>query len=81
MISRTLTSGLLSWQRFRVSREVERGRNWSQMAGFVLEPKVLDYIMGNETVWEREPIGATGARRRTFGVQAFRVLAADGYFA
>jgi hypothetical protein len=43
--------------------------------------QVLDYIVGDETGWEREPIGATGARRRTFGVQAFRVLAADEYVA
>jgi glucose-1-phosphate cytidylyltransferase len=32
------------------------GEGWINGGFFVLEPKVLDYIQGDDTVWEREPL-------------------------
>ncbi|HZW04536.1 MAG TPA: sugar phosphate nucleotidyltransferase, partial [Anaerolineaceae bacterium] len=32
------------------------GEGWINGAFFVLEPQVFDYIDGDETVWEREPL-------------------------
>lgn len=34
----------------------EGGAGWINGGFFVLEPKVLDYIQGDSTVWEREPL-------------------------
>jgi len=34
----------------------EGGSGWINGGFFVLEPKVLDYIEGDKTVWEREPM-------------------------
>ena len=41
-------------ERFREKPEGDRG--WVNGGFFVLEPDVLDYIAGDETVWEREPL-------------------------
>lgn len=43
----------------RVTRFAEKpqaGEGWINGGFFVLEPGVLDYIDGDETVWEREPL-------------------------
>jgi glucose-1-phosphate cytidylyltransferase len=32
------------------------GEGWINGAFFVLEPQILDYIDGDETIWEREPL-------------------------
>ena len=32
------------------------GEGWINGGFFVLEPGVLDYIDGDETIWEREPL-------------------------
>jgi glucose-1-phosphate cytidylyltransferase len=32
------------------------GEGWINGAFFVLEPGVFDYISGDDTVWEREPL-------------------------
>ena len=41
-------------EHFRERPEGDRG--WVNGGFFVLEPDVLDYIAGDETVWEREPL-------------------------
>lgn len=51
--------GLLEFDGDRVSRFSEKpqiGEGWINGAFFVLEPKVLDYIDGDMTQWEREPM-------------------------
>jgi len=43
----------------RVAEFVEKpqiGEGWINGGFFVLEPRVLDYIDGDETIWEREPL-------------------------
>ena len=43
----------------RVEEFVEKpqsGEGWINGGFFVLEPKVLDFIAGDETLWEREPM-------------------------
>ena len=41
-------------QSFREKPEGDGG--WVNGGFFVLEPKVIDYIAGDETIWEREPM-------------------------
>ena len=41
-------------EHFREKPEGDGG--WVNGGFFVLEPEVLDYIAGDETVWEREPL-------------------------
>lgn len=51
--------GGLSFDGDLVVRFVEKpqaGEGWINGGFFVLEPGVLDYIEGDETVWEREPL-------------------------
>ncbi len=51
--------GLLEFDGDRVARFSEKpqiGEGWINGAFFVLEPKVLDYIDGDMTQWEREPM-------------------------
>ena len=48
---------------------------------FVLDPAVLDYIEGDDTLWEQEPLRELAARRRADGLRAPRLLAADGHAA
>jgi glucose-1-phosphate cytidylyltransferase len=38
------------------SEKPQIGEGWINGAFFVLEPQVLDYIDGDETVWEKEPL-------------------------
>lgn len=51
--------GGLSFEGDRVSNFVEKsqiGEGWINGGFFVLEPKVLDYIKGDETLWEVDPM-------------------------
>lgn len=48
-------------EHFREKPEGDSG--WVNGGFFVLEPDVLDYIAGDETVWEREPLERLGACR------------------
>lgn len=36
--------------------KAEAGEGWINGGFFILEPGVLDYISGDDTVWEREPV-------------------------
>ena len=36
----------------------ERSEGWISGGYFVLDQKVLDYIEGDETIWERQPVEA-----------------------
>lgn len=38
------------------SEKPQTGEGWINGGFFVLEPKVLDYIKGDETIWERYPL-------------------------
>jgi glucose-1-phosphate cytidylyltransferase len=40
----------------RFAEKPQAGEGWINGGYFVLEPKVLDYIDGDETHWEREPL-------------------------
>ena len=42
---------------------------------FVLSPRVIDRIAGDDTVWEQEPLDRPGARRRADGLST---IAASG---
>ena len=55
------------------------GEGWINGGFFVLEPGVLDYIDGDETIWEREPLERLAAGRPARRVPARRLLAADGH--
>ena len=51
--------GSLNFDGHRVSTFVEKpqlGEGWINGGFFVLEPRVLDYIEGDSTHWEREPL-------------------------
>ena len=51
--------GGLEFSGDRVSRFTEKpqiGEGWINGGFFVLEPRVLDYIAGDDTMWEREPL-------------------------
>lgn len=51
--------GYMKFQGDQVSEFTEKpqiGEGWINGAFFVLEPEVFDYIDGDETVWEREPM-------------------------
>lgn len=51
--------GYMKFNSDRVEEFTEKpqiGEGWINGAYFVLEPGVFDYIDGNETVWEREPL-------------------------
>ncbi len=37
-------------------REKPSGEGWVSGGFFVLNPKVIDYIAGDQTIWEREPL-------------------------
>jgi glucose-1-phosphate cytidylyltransferase len=45
------------------------GEGWINGGYFVLEPQVLDYIAGDDTVWEREPLERLAAENQ---LMAFR---------
>ena len=40
----------------RFSEKPQIGEGWINGAFFVLEPEVFDYVDGDDTVWEREPL-------------------------
>ena len=40
----------------RFSEKTQLGEGWINGGFFVLEPEVLDYIEGDDTAWEREPL-------------------------
>ncbi len=40
----------------RFTEKPEHGDGWINGAFFVLEPGIFDYIAGDETMWEREPL-------------------------
>jgi glucose-1-phosphate cytidylyltransferase len=42
----------------RFTEKPEQGEGWINAAFFVLEPGIFDYIAGDETMWEREPLEA-----------------------
>ena len=49
----------LEQDQYRISsfkEKPEGGSGWINGGFFVLEPKVIDYIAGDSTVWEREPM-------------------------
>jgi len=51
--------GYMAFEGDRVRRFTEKpqiGEGWINGAYFVLEPGVFEYINGDETVWEREPL-------------------------
>jgi len=43
-------------QRDRISEKPQLGEGWINGAFFVLEPEIFDYIEGDDTVWEHEPL-------------------------
>ena len=63
----------------RRSREGDGG--WINGGFFVLAPAVLDYIDGDDTLWEREPLERLAADGQLRGLPAPRLLAADGHAA
>ena len=51
--------GGLAFEGDRISEFLEKpqiGEGWINGGFFVLEPEVLEYIDGDETIWEREPL-------------------------
>ena len=40
----------------RFAEKPQAGEGWINAGFFVLSPKVLDYIEGDETIWERAPL-------------------------
>ena len=63
------------------SEKPQTREGWINGAFFVLEPEVFDYIDGDETHWEKEPLEQLGARRPTDGLPAQLFLAVHGYAA
>ena len=53
----------------RFCEKTPEGRGWVNGGYMVLEPKVFDYIEGDETVFEREPMEKLAAEGQ---LQAFR---------
>ena len=54
---------------------------WMNGGFFVLEPEVLEYIAGDDTLWEQRAARAPRARRPAGRLPARRLLAADGHAA
>ena len=52
-----------------VSEKPQAGEGWINGAFFVCEPEVFDYIDGDETQWEREPLERLAKDRE---VRAYR---------
>ena len=40
----------------KFSEKPQTGEGWINGGFFVLEPQILDYIEGDETIWERQPL-------------------------
>ena len=76
--------GAINHQGPRVTGFQEKPRgdgNWINGGFFVLSPKVGDYIEGDATVWEKEPMTNLATRRPAQRVPPRRFLAPDGYVA
>ena len=68
-----------AWSAFE---EKPRGDgSWINGGFFVLSPKVIDYIEGDTTSWESEPLRAPRARGPACRLSPRRFLAADGHAA
>ena len=52
---------------------------WMNGGFFVLEPRVFDYIDGDASLWEKEPLEALARGRPAGGAPPSRLLAADGH--
>ena len=63
------------------SEKPQTGEGWINGAFFVLEPGVFDYIDGDQTQFEREPLERLAARRPADGVSPLRLLAVHGHAA
>ena len=57
----------------------QTGEGWINGGFFVLNRKALDYIDGDETLWEREPMERLAPRRPAHGLPPRRLLPADGH--
>lgn len=56
----------------RVARFVEKpanGEEWVSGGFFVMEPEVINYLAGDETIWEREPIERLAAEGQVMAYQ------------
>jgi glucose-1-phosphate cytidylyltransferase len=53
----------------RFTEKPEHGDGWINGAFFVLEPAIFDYIAGDETMWEREPLEKLAADGELVGFQ------------
>ncbi len=68
----------------RVARFDEKplaGEAWINGAFFVLEPRVFDYIEGDDTLFEREPLESLARDGAAHGLSAPRLLAVHGHHA
>jgi glucose-1-phosphate cytidylyltransferase len=53
----------------RFTEKPEHGDGWINAAFFVLEPAIFDYIAGDETMWEREPLERLAAEGQLVAYQ------------
>jgi glucose-1-phosphate cytidylyltransferase len=53
----------------RFTEKPEHGDGWINGAFFVLEPAIFDYIAGDETMWEREPLERLAAEGQLVAYQ------------
>jgi glucose-1-phosphate cytidylyltransferase len=53
----------------RFTEKPEHGDGWINGAFFVLEPAIFDYIAGDDTMWEREPLERLAADGELVGFQ------------
>ena len=60
-------------------REKPVGAGWINGGFFVLSPEVLDYIEGDQTVWENEPLDRLAHGRTAGGIYSQRHMASDGH--
>ena len=52
----SLTEGQNHVERFREKPEADGGDAWINAGFFALEPEIFEYIEGDQTVWEQEPL-------------------------
>ena len=65
----------------RFDEKPQIGEGWINGGFFVLEPGVMDYIGGDNIVFEREPLEQLAARRPIGGLSSSRILAVHGHAA
>jgi glucose-1-phosphate cytidylyltransferase len=53
----------------RFTEKPEHGDGWINGAFFVLDPAIFDYIAGDQTMWEREPLERLAADGQLVGFQ------------